>query len=266
MKTIHFISGLPRSGSTLLANILAQNPRFQATATSGILEILLAVRNTWDKVYEFRAAVDRAEDEAARARVLRGILESYHAARERPVVFDKSRGWLAHLEMAEAILDRPARVLVTVRDPRDVLASFERLWRSAASHHLSPAEAQSPHDFQTVEGRCEYWARHDQAVGLSYNRIKDALHRGFADRMHFVRFDDLTRAPGATLRSIYEFLGEPPFDGHDFQHVEQVTAEDDRVYGFPDLHTIRARVEPVPPAWPHYLGDASLRYEEWELW
>ena len=27
-KTFHFIAGLPRSGSTLLANILAQNPRF----------------------------------------------------------------------------------------------------------------------------------------------------------------------------------------------------------------------------------------------
>ena len=33
----HFISGLPRSGSTLLANLLAQNPRFHSTATSGIL-------------------------------------------------------------------------------------------------------------------------------------------------------------------------------------------------------------------------------------
>ncbi|EUA91313.1 sulfotransferase [Mycobacterium ulcerans] len=30
MKAIHFISGLPRSGSTLLAALLRQNPRFQA--------------------------------------------------------------------------------------------------------------------------------------------------------------------------------------------------------------------------------------------
>ena len=266
MKTIHFISGLPRSGSTLLANILAQNPRFQATATSGILEILVAVRNTWDKVYEFRAAVDRAADDATRVRVLRGILESYHASGDRPIVFDKSRGWLAYLEMTELILGRPARVLVTVRDLRDVLASFERLWRASASSHLHAAEGQNPHQFATVEGRCEFWAGHDQAVGLAYNRIKDALHRGFADRMRFVRFADLTERPGPTLASIYEFLGEPAFAGHDFERVEQVTAEDDRVYGFADLHTIRRRVEPVPPAWPHFLGDAALRYEGWELW
>ena len=30
MTAIHFISGLPRSGSTLLAALLRQNPRFEA--------------------------------------------------------------------------------------------------------------------------------------------------------------------------------------------------------------------------------------------
>ena len=30
MVAIHFISGLPRSGSTLLAALLRQNPRFEA--------------------------------------------------------------------------------------------------------------------------------------------------------------------------------------------------------------------------------------------
>ena len=36
MRSIHFISGLPRSGSTLLAALLRQNPRFEA-AMSGPL-------------------------------------------------------------------------------------------------------------------------------------------------------------------------------------------------------------------------------------
>ena len=44
-KTFHFISGLPRSGSSLLANVLAQNPRFCVSPTSGILDIMFMVRN-----------------------------------------------------------------------------------------------------------------------------------------------------------------------------------------------------------------------------
>ena len=264
-RSIHFISGLPRSGSTLLANILAQNPRFHATATSGILEILFLVRNGWGKIAEFQAAVDRVENERDKLRVLRGILESYHAERGRPVVFDKSRSWLAHLELAEKLIERPAKVLVPVRDVREVLASFERLWRSTAATSQVAQEAKNYAEFQTVAGRCDVWMRRDQPVGLALNRIKDALHRGFADRMHFVRFESLTRAPEPTLRAVYEFLGEPWY-AHDFDRVEQVTAEDDRVYGFPDLHTIRTKVEPVPPRWPEILGEVGQRHADLEVW
>ena len=41
---LHFISGLPRSGSTLLAGILRQNPAFHAAMTgpvAGLVTVLL---------------------------------------------------------------------------------------------------------------------------------------------------------------------------------------------------------------------------------
>ena len=44
----HFISGLPRSGSTLLAAILRQNPRFHAAMTSpvgGLVDRMLEAIN-----------------------------------------------------------------------------------------------------------------------------------------------------------------------------------------------------------------------------
>ncbi|WP_435020423.1 sulfotransferase family protein [Tundrisphaera sp. TA3] len=263
--TIHLISGMPRSGSTLLGNILAQNPRFHATATSGIVDVLFGVRNHWDQLGAFKAMPDRAECEAAKLRVLRGILAAYHGECGKPVVFDKSRSWLAYLEMAEAVLGRPAKVLVPVRDLRDVLASFELLWRASAGTGQGEAEAAHFFEFQTVEGRCAVWTRGDQPVGLAFNRIKDALQRGFRDRMHFVRFEELTRDPARTLDAIYRFLGEDPFP-HDFDRVEQATREDDRAYGPFDLHRIRSRVEPVAPRWPGVLGQAAAPYAGIEVW
>ncbi len=264
-STVHFLSGLPRSGSTLLANILNRNPRFEATATSGIIEILFLVRNRWDSVLEFQSVPDRSESDAAKVRVLRGILASYFDEATRPVIFDKSRSWLAHLEMAEKILGHHAKVLVPVRDVRDVLASFEKLWRATSATRQVAQEASHYFDFQTLEGRCNVWMRPDQPVGLAYNRIKDALHRGFHDRLHFVRFEDLTASPETTLAEIYHFLEEPPFR-HDFDRVEQVTREDDAVFGFNDLHTIRAKVKPLPSQWPHILGDIANRYHSLNFW
>ena len=260
-KEFHFIAGMPRSGSTLLANILAQNPRFHTTGTSGIMDIMFGVRNSWGNLIEFKAA----PNEAAEIRVLRGILESYYADTDKAVIFDKCRGWLSLLEMAESILGRKAKVLVPVRDLRDILASFEKLWRENAKLKQIGQESQNYFKYQTVEGRTETWMKPDQPVGLAYNRIKDALVRGYRDRMYFVDFENLTSHPREELRDIYDFLEEEHFE-HNFNHVEQVTWEDDSVHGFKDLHTIRHKVETLPPQWPKVLGPFAENYGQLNFW
>lgn len=265
MKTDHtyyFVAGLPRSGSTLLCNILAQNPRFHVTGTSGVMDVMFGVRNQWDNLVEFQAA----PNEPAKLRVLRGILDSYYADIDKPIVFDKCRGWLSLLEMAEMSLGHKAKVLVPVRDIRDVLASFEKLWRANAGTAQTPAETGSNYfKFQTVEGRAENWLSGDQPVGLAYNRIRDAIVRGFGDRMFFVEFEHLTRDPERVMNSIYAFLGEEPFK-HDFNKVEQVTWEDDSIHGFKNLHTIRQKVEPLPPQWQGVLGQFAERFGQMNFW
>lgn len=262
--TLHFISGLPRAGSTLLCNILAQNPRFHATATSGILEMLFQVRNGWDRVVEFRAMPD-ADSMAAKRRVLTGMLTGFFANVDRPVVFDKSRGWLAHLEMAEALLGYRPKVLVPVRDLRDVLSSFERLWRQTAAMGQTTDEAANYQGYQLLENRLDMWAGNGGPVGMAFNRIRDAVDRGWGPQMHFVRYEMLTAKPAETMAGVYKFLGEPVFP-HDFDRVEQVTAEDDRVHGFVGLHTIRAQVRPQAPSWPGVLGKHAERYAGQEVW
>jgi len=168
--TFHFISGLPRSGSTLLANVSAQNPRFHTTQTSGIAEIMFLVRNNWDKMVEWRAH----PDEEGKIRVLRGILESYYANVEKPVIFDKSRVWVSLLEMAETVLGYKPKVVVPVRDIRDVLASMEKIWRKTAGTAQTAHEQAHYLQFQSVEGRLNAWMN-DLPVGVAYNRVKDAV-------------------------------------------------------------------------------------------
>lgn len=245
--TLHFVSGLPRSGSTLLCNIFAQHPCITATATSGALDLLFAARTQWNLMPELR----REPDETLR-RVLAAMLDAFHADAPRPVVLDKCRGWTSEIEMLESVLGRRVKILVPVRDVRDVLASLEKLYR----RNVFRAKSTNNADYlqcQTVEGRCHFWLRHDQPLGIAYGRIVDAMARGFKDRLHFVHFEDLTANPAATMAAVYDFLGEPQC-AHDFEHVEQVTREDDSVYGMGDLHTIRPKVEPCLPQWPTVLG------------
>lgn len=248
-KQYYFISGLPRSGSTLLSNILAQNPRFQTGSTSGIMDIIFTVKNIWDKLIEFQATPNNE----GKKRVLKGILESFYADSEKPVVFDKCRGWLAYLEMAEAIVGKKVKVLVPVRDIRDILSSFEKLHRKASATKQIASEATQYFKSQTTQGRAEILLDGGQPVGLACNRIEDAIQRGFRDRMHFVSFDELTTSPDKAMAEIYAFLGEKPFK-HDFNNVEQVNKEDDRIFGYDRLHITRRKVEPVVSDWQRIIG------------
>jgi sulfotransferase len=265
-KTIHFITGMPRGGATLLNNILAQNPRFHLASPPGILEVMYQARHRWNRVVEIKAS----PNEPGKVRVLRGMLARYYSGETvpQPVVFDKSRGWLGLLEMAELVLERPAKVLVPVRDVRDVMASFERLWqqnkdfRAAMEKSLPPMPKDTPKiPLDTPEQRCAVWARAEQPVGLAFNRIRDALARGFGDRIHFVEYEQLTRDPERTLSAIYEFLGETSFV-HDFKNVKHVTWDVDEMlmYRVPGLPQVRPKVEPQQPRWPTVFGSWISKY------
>ena len=260
-KAYYFISGLPRSGSTLLANLLAQNPRFHATATSGIMDIMFNVRNVWNELVEFKASPDYV----AELRVLRGILDSYFSNISKPVIFDKGRGWLSELEMIEAVLGHKVKVLVPVRDIRDILSSFEKLWRKNAPYVQNSQSRKSYFQYQTVDGRVNINLQADQPVGIAYNRVVDAINRGFNDRLFFIDFDDLTQNPKQTMEQIYKFLQEPYYE-HDFEKVEQVTYENDAIHGIRDLHKIRSKVAPVKSDWLTIIGPQFAHLEKLNFW
>lgn len=261
-KTIYFISGMPRSGSTLLANILAQNPQFHVSPTSGILDIMFIVRNNWNKIIEFQAA----PDDKGKLRVLKGILQSYYAGCDQPVVFDRSRSWLAHIEMAEAVLDHDVKILVPVRDVRDVLASFEKLYRKTSATMQVPHEENQYLQFQDMSSRVLFWAKTDQVVGLAYTRIKDAVARGHSDKMIFVPYEKLTKKPELTMEHVYEQLKLDHYK-HDFNKVEQSIFEDDRVHGFAGLHEIRPKVEQQESQWQKVLGEElAKKFENLNFW
>lgn len=261
-KTIHVIAGLPRSGSTLLCNILNQNPRFHATSTSGILEIILAIRNQWENVSSLRASPNKDGKNA----VIKGILQNYYSTVDRPVVFDKSRGWAAYIELAEHILQRKVKLLVPVRRVVDILASFEKLYRTQAHEWQFPQEKSHFAEWQTAEGRADIWMRSDQPVGIAYNRLRDSIGRGFGDRMLIIEFEHLTSHPNETLQTIYNFLEEEQFE-HNFTNVEQVTTEDDDVHGIPGLHIIRPEVKPVQVDAKRFIGENAFnKYNNAEFW
>jgi sulfotransferase len=264
MKTFYFLGGLPRSGSTLLCNILAQNPDFFVSkATSGCCEIMIGVRNRWDSLVEHKA---EGIDFAQLKHVLNGMLNNYHVT-DKSIIIDKSRGWVGNINMLEFILNNVPKILIPVRNLTEIFSSFEKLWRNSAGHTQWRFNEEDFFRSQTIDGRCEILASQSNVVGLPYNRIKDAISRGYKDKLCFIEFDELTSQPENTMRMVYNYLEQPYFN-HNFNNVEQVTYEDDiGVHRIPNLHTIRKIVKPVPHDSDIILGQFLVeKYSNLEIW
>lgn len=263
-KSIYFIAGLPRSGSTLLANILAQHPECYVTPTSGIINMLVNVRNHWDQNEAFRA-MEHSQSEKIKLNVMRAMLEAYFEHTEKRICIDKNRYWCEFLEMAEMLLGgrEKIKILITVRDLRDIVSSFELLYRKTSALGQLPQETSMALKFKTALGRAEVFVDDSQPIGSAYNALRDAVTRGWLERMHLVDYDQLTRNPKETLKEIYDFLEEPSHD-HNFDQVQQTTIEDDSVYGFKDLHVIRPRVEPQEHHWNKVYDGAVLASDTWK--
>lgn len=264
-KKIFLMAGLPRSGSTLLMNVLAQNPRFHPTPTSGLLGVLMAIRDHFNENPLFKI-MSAKEREMILHNVMSYALQGYFANVDEPICLDKNRTWLNCLEVIAPLVGgrQKVKVLLTVRDVRDVCASFENLYRRTMPVSKIPQEkGENGLKAKTALGRLEIFTNDDQPIGFSFNVIRDAFTRGWAGNMLLIEYEALTTSPGSVMNEVYKFLEEDLFD-HDFNNVEQVTQEDDSIHGFLDLHTIRNKVEPSTPRWPSTYDATVLSSDAWK--
>jgi sulfotransferase len=256
-RKIHFISGLPRSGSTLLAALLRQNPRFHANMSGpigglfGTMLMEMSQRN--------ETAVFISDDQ--RKRLLSGLFENYYGPEtDAEVIFDTHRTWTTRLPALKQLMPE-SRVIACVRDIHWIIDSIERLVRKNA---FSPSSIFNYSAAGTVYTRANGLAGADGMVGYAYDALKEVFFGEDTDRLMLVQYDTLIREPAKVLAAIYDFINEPHYK-HDVENVHYDAREFDLRAGTPGLHDVRKRVEPLnrtsilPP-------DLVRRFENDSFW
>lgn len=254
---IHFISGLPRSGSTLFSAILRQNPRFHAMMTSPVGGIYMAMLNAVSRKNEAAVFIDQDQ----KRELLTGVFRNYyHAIGEEKVVFDTNRVWCSKMPALTQLFPQ-AKVICCVRHIPWIMDSIERLERRNAFDLSGIFGYDAGSTVYTRVGRL---AGSDGMVGYALDCLREAFYGGYGDRMIVVTYEALTRDPAGTMEIVYDFLGETPF-AHDFDNVEYSADEFDESLGSPGLHTVRRKVEFIdrPSVLPPEL---FARYENDCFW
>ena len=239
MPAFHFIAGMNRSGSTMLAAILRQNPMFHAAITTPVHNLFRTLHRHMGKESPFHIAIS----EQKRAQMLRGLFFNWYADVDKPVIFDLHKWWSQRID-AIHLLFPTAKILCPMRDPAWVIDSYERIFRQY------PLHASALYGYDTtwnVYTRVETLSGPTGGLGLQYNSMREAYFGPYRNKLIIIDYDDICATPNDVMASVYEQLGLPFFQ-HDFDHLE--IPEEQRLafdldFGLP-MHKIRAKVESVP--------------------
>jgi len=228
MKNIYFLSGLPRSGSTVLAAILNQHPSVHATSTSGLLDVLIGTLNAWNDSLNIKASQpDKEANNLEIQRILRVICEEKYATIDKPIILDKARGWSSDINiptMANVLGHKP-KIVATVRNIPDIVASFVRI-----------AKPEDKYEFMQDSHLITH-------VKEAYKSLLTGIQ--FAPEcILIVNYDDLINDPKSQLDRIHSFLELSDFK-YDFDNLDGTNLKelDEEVWEVKGLHDIKPKLE-----------------------
>lgn len=237
MKKLNLIAGMPRSGSTLLCNLLNMNPSFHATATSPVIDTIRGMRSVFSHNVTFKTQ-NRLDLMEPMRKGLKGFIDGYYE--DKDIVFDKCRGWTSNIALLDHILgNTDTKIIWTYRDPVEVVSSIENRYQETLL--LENVDEASGADFTTLENRVNTYINDGGLVARPVWLLDDAFNMGYSDRILLVRYWDLTNEPQKTLNMIHDFLDLPhyPYGQNDFKDLKQTTEEFDGLYNYKFMHTIK---------------------------
>ncbi len=248
---------MPRAGSTLLQNVMAQNPDIYATPTSGICDILLNLKGHFNNATEFKAQDLDLMDAGKNGFYRSGMFGFYNNITDRKYVIDKCRGWSVTYDFVNHFYPNP-KIIIMVRDLRAIVSSLEKKFRE--NQHLENG-IQNWNEMKgtTVDKRVDLYLNEAPPLNAPIDVIYDVILRKIAQKCLFIKFEDFTLNPEIQMKRIYDYI-EIPYYKHDFNNVQQFTYENDVFYRPFGEHLVRGKIEPVPDDYLSVLGKHNCDY------
>lgn len=235
------VTGLPRAGSTLLCQMLAQHPEIECEGhSSPLCNIVLGIRRMISDDQFFLSQLDRSFETsyAHLASAMQGFLRGWNRDCRKQALVDKNRAWLHAIELLLQI-EPQAKLLVCIRELGQIYGSIE------AQHQRTILLDFIDHlaDFDRF-GRADVLFAKDKAIGaplISLHAVPD-LPKAVQQHLYFVRFEDLVEQPTACMSHIYAWLGLSAFEINP-EKLEMIgRPESDSHYRMKYLHQQYARV------------------------
>ena len=221
-RKLLFLVAQPRSGNTLFASIMNQNPEIAATANSLTLEImkdLFLLKKT--DVFE------NYPDHRSLDNVLNNVFNNYYQHWPQRIIIDRGPVTTPdNLQLVNKHFKHGFKCIILLRDLMDVLASYMQWYTK------NPDAFPNRYNLNTDEEKLMMLMNKDGAIAKELDAIQNSYN--YPDMCHYVKYDDMVDNPEQEFRKIYQFLDEPYFN-HRFNNLDQVSVNglsyDDKIVG-----------------------------------
>ena len=259
MKTLYFLSGLPRSGSTLLGSILSQHSKLQATPTSPLADLLCWIDEGFSKL-DIQYTYDK---DNIQYNTYHSILLNFYNHIDKPCILDKHRGWCKNVSSIEKYIHQKPKIIATNRRISEVLASYIILLEKNGTDNFVDAHLRRDRISITTTNRIEcLWKNY---VSDPYQSLVYGLQH-HSQNIHLVDYNYLIENPENEVKKIYEFL-EIESHKHDFSNILNTCAEDkDDAWGIDNLHQIRPKLQRTSPSPEEIIGEENVKlYDKFNI-
>lgn len=263
-RKYYFLSGLPRSGSTVLASILSQNPEIYVSPTSPLVGLMNGTNKIWNDADQVAAYYSDAHYSS----IMKGIVDNLYFDIKKPIIIDKNRAWPNphNISLLRRTFGTEPLIICTVRDIPDILASFIKLIRrSPLSLSFIDKELIKMGWDLNDENRIKWLMTNDGHVFQSWYVLREGFNKDLKNLL-LVEYEDLVQKPLYVLNRIYNFL-ELSLVDHNFENIENKVQENDNIYSLPGMHTIRPKLEKDRVEAVNILGERLYdMYEGGAFW
>lgn len=251
-KQVFFLSGVPRSGSTVLASLLNQNPLITVTQTSPILDTLQLVSSNWSNMSI--NVIDQSPDQLKN--MLSGMLNSAYQHTDTPYIIDKHRAWPRNVDYIQTITGIRPKIICTTRNISEIISSFIILMdKNKETSYIDTALIAENKPITTATRARMLW---EQYINVPWTSLKYGYEQN-PDCIGFFDYTDIVANPEDTLKRLYAFLGIEYYPDHVFTKLSPMH-ENDAAWGMPGLHNIRSSLKKTSPPASDILGEELAAY------
>jgi sulfotransferase len=268
-KKYFFLSGLPRSGNTLLSSILNQNPELKVSANSFLCDHLYQTAMFFhsEKYHNF-------QDKKSLDNLLKCSFDSYYKDWNAKYIIDRGLwGTPINLHLLQEYLNNEIKIICPVRNIVEIIASFIKVNPQKLRNEFLN-EVQSGLRFNgsyksEIELLCEVVTRPNGQLEQQLFSLNNLLKHENKKYLHIIEYENLISSTEQTIDSIYEFLEIPKFK-HNLSYIKQFKIDnieyDDTIFGG-KLHDLKSKIKK-----PNYKVEDILpefliqRYSNMEFW